>query len=483
MGFDPATSGANALAPGAALGNRIAKELLGGRDRGLRRATFQSSMVYTDFRGTSRGGNRPRAAVVLAGPIGERPTTGVEMRRAQLLRGVCSAADASVFVTQPESKGVLEAMASRLKAPVECASGSVLSVPQVTGGLRRRVSNRLRPGLLAGRDPVRLQQEFLAWAVAYDVVLVETLQDYMVLKNEFTAPIVLDLDDLESVMSAQRIRLRWTVAFDNRSSTAIRNFPRPLRRILVGARRLPHLVARSIGEARNLVWLRSAEKRAIQSCCRVLVCSEQDRTLLGSPGNVAVVPNGFDPPETSAREIHRASGCVVAMWGVMAYGPNADGARWMATEILPELRKLNAEAKLQLIGRGGDRLGLDSIEGVEVLGFVDDLGATLNGVDVSAVPLRLGGGTRIKILESWATGIPVVTTTIGAHGLEVRPEIDALVADNSRDFAMALHRVLSDGRLSKRLADAGVERAAGFSTALTEASVRLAVEAAIDRCS
>src|SRR5204863_2023116 len=93
--------------------------------------------------------------------------------------------------------------------------------------------------------------------------------------------------------------------------------------------------------------------------------------------------------------------------------------------------------------------------GVEVTGYVDDVRPFMRGAACHIVPLQVGGGTRLKILNSWAMGKPVVTTSVGCEGLDVVDGENALVRDDPKDFANAIHAVLRDRELARKLGERG----------------------------
>jgi glycosyltransferase involved in cell wall biosynthesis len=313
---------------------------------------------------------------------------------------------------------------------------------------------------------------------SYDVIFFELLRDYIAVRDSLDLPVVIDLDDLKSDIEMQQLRLRWNATADIGSVEHISPAPRLLRRLAVGARRSVPLCVPTIKSLRRWWGLRRMERLAVRTCSRVLVCSEDDRKRLGSPTNAVIVPNGIEVDNCTVSRKPEGKGSVVGMWGVMLYRPNADGARWFACEILSQLRDSLPDTKFVVIGNGGAELGLDSVDGVEVTGFVEDLSTRFSDIDVAVVPLRMGGGTRIKILEAWANKIPVVTTSLGGYGLDIQSGVDALVADTPRSFAAAVHLALTDDQVRRRLSEAGTERVAGFSAAATVELMAAAVRGA-----
>jgi glycosyltransferase involved in cell wall biosynthesis len=144
------------------------------------------------------------------------------------------------------------------------------------------------------------------------------------------------------------------------------------------------------------------------------------------------------------------------MVGLLQYLPNADAARFMASEILPRVQRALPEATLDIVGgRPPDDLAaLGRRPGVQVPGFVDELQSYYRRASVLVVPLRAGSGVRQKIIEAMALGRPVVSTTLGAEGLGVRDGEHLLVADTPADFAAAVVRLCREPALVARLTGA-----------------------------
>jgi glycosyltransferase involved in cell wall biosynthesis len=193
---------------------------------------------------------------------------------------------------------------------------------------------------------------------------------------------------------------------------------------------------------------------------RVLVCSEPDviRTSTRFPGvRLAVVPNAYRPLDFVPR--HRPSECgplrllFVATFG---YFPNADAAMFLCDEVLPTLRRLtDREIRIELVGAGGTTVLAELARHPEVKlhGFVKDLGPLYARSDVAVVPLRAGGGTRIKILEAFVHGVPVVTTTLGVEGIDVVDGEHVLLADAAEPFARACLSMKQRPELAARLTE------------------------------
>lgn len=144
--------------------------------------------------------------------------------------------------------------------------------------------------------------------------------------------------------------------------------------------------------------------------------------------------------------------------GSMDWMPNIDAAHYFVRDILPAVRASRPDARFKIIGRNPparirDLAVKDS--GIEVTGTVADVQPHVHDCDAIVVPLKAGGGTRIKIFEAMAMGVPVVSTTIGAEGLSVTHGDDILIADEAGDFAATLLQLAGDRTLQQKLASQG----------------------------
>jgi len=129
---------------------------------------------------------------------------------------------------------------------------------------------------------------------------------------------------------------------------------------------------------------------------------------------------------------------------------------FFAREILPVVRKEEPSVSVRWIGRAPPE-AIDRFRalGVEMLGYVPDIRPELNRARCVIVPLRVGGGTRLKILDAWAMGKAVVSTGLGCEGLRVKPGDNILIADGPSDFASSILSVLRDSQLRRRLESGG----------------------------
>jgi glycosyltransferase involved in cell wall biosynthesis len=224
------------------------------------------------------------------------------------------------------------------------------------------------------------------------------------------------------------------------------------------AARRPHGPRRLL-EAFDLARLRRFERRAMARVDAAVCCSEPDANLLHalSPSvPVAVVANGVDPDHF--QPLPEAKGPpTLAFLGTLDYPPNLDALDHFFRAIHPRLVALLPDLRLRIVGRNPARevQGYASRPGVSVSGSVPDVRPHLAEAGALVVPLRVGGGTRIKILEALAAARPVVSTTVGAEGLELRDGEHLLIADEPEAFAKACVRLLEDAALRRRLVGAG----------------------------
>lgn len=183
--------------------------------------------------------------------------------------------------------------------------------------------------------------------------------------------------------------------------------------------------------------------------------SARDRTLVQQEAPdlpTAVVPNGVDIEEFAPAADTAVARNTLLFFGAINYYPNTDGALYFAREMLPSLLAHDPSIQLRIVGPVGDGPVTDlRSQSVQVLGFVDDVKAEIAKAAVVVVPLRIGGGTRLKILEAMAMGKAVVSTSLGAEGLDVEHDKDILIADTPADFVRQVQTALASPELRRRL--------------------------------
>lgn len=190
------------------------------------------------------------------------------------------------------------------------------------------------------------------------------------------------------------------------------------------------------------------------------VVSAQEKGLLAqivpSYQSVAVIPNGVDCKHYQG-EFGEADPNRLIYTGALSYQPNLDAMQFFIGQVLPLIQAEFPSVQLKITGKYNEHLAsqLPQNEGVTFTGYLEDIRPTLASSWVSVAPLRLGGGTRLKILEALAAGVPVVSTTKGAEGLDLTSEQELIIADTPTEIAEATLRLLNDPDLRQRLSDNG----------------------------
>lgn len=208
--------------------------------------------------------------------------------------------------------------------------------------------------------------------------------------------------------------------------------------------------ARRLGYRATQPWTRSFERRAARRADSVWAVSPHDKTWFEAGGAVTVLaPNGVSLPATVPGPADQPT---VAFVGSLAGSFNRQGLEWLLREVWPAVRHDVPAAELLIAGAGSEAFTGD---GVRPLGFVADLRDVYAQTRVAVVPIRAGGGTRLKQLEAMAWGLPVVATPVGAEGLALlQPGRDFVEADDPRAFASHLVELLTQPDLARRLGNA-----------------------------
>lgn len=260
-----------------------------------------------------------------------------------------------------------------------------------------------------------------------DLVFAHRLQTMLPLmqSGRKLPPIILDMDDIEHRVSVRRA---FSKPFNPGKQAQLLQVPALFR----------------------------LERRAAAASRLALVCSETDRAYmrrLGFGGKVQVVPNSLPVPAAPPGLVSERT---VLFLGDMRYMPNRLAAERMMREIWPLVRARLPEARLLVAGRESDKLTAanSGLSGVELLGFVADLHGLYARSRVVCCPITLGGGTRLKLIEAASYARPIVSTRLGAEGLSLRDEREALLRDDNAGFAAACVTLLQDDALCLRLGEA-----------------------------
>jgi glycosyltransferase involved in cell wall biosynthesis len=202
--------------------------------------------------------------------------------------------------------------------------------------------------------------------------------------------------------------------------------------------------------------LRREELSAWREFDGCAVTSDHDEKLLQGelPGTrTAIVPNAVDLEFFQPRPATVPEPSTILFFGALNYFPNTDGLLFFVQEIFPKVRAALPSARLIAVGYTPDHLRSLAGPSIDMKGFVPDVRVELERAAAVIAPLRLGGGTRLKILEAMAMGKPVVSTPEGAEGLQVEDGRDLLLASSPETFAERLVKVLKDAALSRKLGE------------------------------
>lgn len=205
------------------------------------------------------------------------------------------------------------------------------------------------------------------------------------------------------------------------------------------------------------------EPAAIRRFKHLVAVSEEDRQsmLRAAPAHITVVPTGVDLQQFRAAPASRTLEPVAMFTGSMDWEANIDAVEYFCKEIWPRVLSEVPGARFQIVGRNPHpRVKRLASSSVQVTGTVPAVIDYLKEASVVVVPLRIGGGTRLKIFEAMAMAKAVVSTSIGAEGLDVRHDRDIVLSDKPSDFANWIIRLLREESLRGRLGAAATETAA-----------------------
>jgi len=188
-----------------------------------------------------------------------------------------------------------------------------------------------------------------------------------------------------------------------------------------------------------------------QAAALICISEEDSRALHEWPdlGRRVVIPHMVEPVDRPP--LNR--GAELLFIGGFAHAPNPDGLLWFVREIWPEIRKLVPSAQLRVVGSHptAEVLALGAVGGIDVVGWVPDITPLCDRAALMIAPLRFGGGVKIKVVEAMARGLPVVTTQVGAQGLDVKSGEHLIIAQDEAEFARQVSELLYDPVLAERI--------------------------------
>ena len=223
------------------------------------------------------------------------------------------------------------------------------------------------------------------------------------------------------------------------------------------AAREPNL-ARKLYARRTARLMNEFERRALNEFDAHLVVSDQDAEQLrkiNSNARIFVIENGVDAAYYEDEQSSTKERIVFV--GSMDYHANIDGAKNFTRHVWPTIRQLRTQLRFTIVGRhpSPQVRKLSSIDGVEVTGSVPDVRPYYREALAAVVPLNVGGGSRLKILEAMAAGVPVVSTTLGAEGLDVNDGENILLTESAVQLAGRIIALIEDPELRTRLIAGG----------------------------
>ena len=312
----------------------------------------------------------------------------------------------------------------------ECAQGAgntyVLSREPATR--RQKLLAKMRPSYgiyLSPREHNAFRKSFLRLCAELDpdaVCFFQSATFWRVGPPPAGIPLIFDLDDLESKKNRRFAQSRSLFS-----------------RLWIAA---------------DGVRIRRMERDILNASQVVLLSNPDDLPHVSSvtAASTVVVPNGFDFPEkldTESRQSHR-----LVLFGYMTYRPTREGLMWFLDRVWPMITRAYPEARIDVAGRYPSQMeALRSLRGVMLHGFLEELDLLLDECAFLVVPVHVGAGTRIKILEAWSKGLPVVTTTIGCEGLGAVDGETVLIGDTPKEFAGRCIELLDRPELGAELAE------------------------------
>jgi polysaccharide biosynthesis protein PslH len=369
-------------------------------------ATTTPDAADAALSGTRTAHRRPRILYVCSiWPVDR--AYGGQIRTLHIARALQQLGDVSLALVGAEARG----------PDVKAATAQEFAVVQELGTQRlqggawqhwwRALANTGFVNIHGMVVDVQSERDLLALMPQFDLIWFSRLRTANYLGQARWPQAVIDIDDLPSVIEASTARTqhRW--------------------------------------RARGTAWLRTAllrlhERRLPQRFGHLLVCSEADRARLPAAhrARVHVVPNGY-ARLASAVQPAPVMPLRIGFIGLFDYLPNLDGVRWFVSACLPLIQQQVPGVRLRLVGSQTDGPLRPDHAAVDGLGWVDDAAAEISTWSLMIVPVRIGGGTRIKIAEAFSRGCPVVSTSHGAYGYEVQDGVELRLADTAAAFAQA----------------------------------------------
>ncbi|MGD0312705.1 MAG: glycosyltransferase [Acidimicrobiales bacterium] len=373
------------------------------------------------------------------------PTNGGLIRSSTAVEALAQLGDVDLFALYDQRLYDGRGPAEHVPPGVALSRVGAVPYPQIGPSLRWRAA-----WLAQGRAPMEIVMRrsdtapgaaFRRWAAErYDLVWFATPGTFDWLGRPALGPAVVDLDGLEGGKERRRARTMQSSWSGDGPAGLVRRW------LATAQTRL---------NARD--W--DAFQRSVAGHVDRVLFSSATEVHRSGLANAEVVTNTYPRPTRPAGRRGVGDPPVVLFQGTFDYAPNIDAAEWLVGEIAPRIRSLVPGVQIRLVGRTTP--GLDRLHrppDVTVVGYVPEMGPELARADLAVVPLRFGSGTRLKLLESFAHRVPVVSTAMGAEGLDVLDGVHLLLADDPDAFAAACEHLLLDLDLRQRIVDAAEQR-------------------------
>ncbi|WP_129628518.1 glycosyltransferase family 4 protein [Candidatus Oscillochloris fontis] len=381
------------------------------------------------------------------------PRGGGALRIWNLLRGLAQHHDITCLSFASDAAAVVALAPMR----AHCRLATVIGPPPRSLAQRARATLTSRLPDLALRNAAPAYREALSRLLAaerFDLVHAASLEmaDYGLLARQFGVPLI-SLDQFNAEYLLQR-----------RAALS------DLRRGVAGTPRALLGGVYSLVQWRKLV---AYERRVVRDYDRVLVVSAEDQAALARlapQASLHVIPNGVDtsyfaphdpPPPGLPRPFAARTGeggSDLVFTATLDYRPNIDALVWFVQQVLPRIRAVQPAARFVVVGRaaGPAVRALHDGDAVVVVGEVDDVRPSIGAAAAYVVPMRIGGGSRLKLLEALALAAPVVSTPMGAEGIiGLEDGKHLLLGATPAAFAAATLRLIADRELGRRLGAAG----------------------------
>jgi glycosyltransferase involved in cell wall biosynthesis len=384
------------------------------------------------------------------------PTSGHRLRVWMLLRALAGEGHQVTLVSLADSQ---EAQADL--SPLRALCCSVSLVPWVHTSYESRDYRKLAAALLSSRPyhvlqlaspPMIARVKELVRQRRFDLLICDQAVMASNVPRGISLPVVVD-----SVHVADELFDRYLDHMRN-----------PLRRLYLSIERLK---------------MRPWEARVCSESSAVLACSDLERKSfqrLSPKAHVFTVPNVVDVREYTPSP--GGNDDTLLFTATMEWYPNQDAVEFFAFEILPELRRLRPGVRLRVAGRGGAesfRRRFSEHAEIQFTGFVPDMREEIARAAVCVLPLRIGSGTRLKILEAAAAAKPIVSTRLGAEGLDFIDRQEILLTDEPKEFARLIADLLADDSRRESLGRAARRRVEhGYSLPALRTALRQALEVA-----